>query len=98
MASVRTALEESIDAAKAAGLLDVEQASAPIEVARKLADMMDLPEWPIVNGKFDNVSPSVFLKYCEQMHLFDTPKGKEKKSALAELKVMAPRKKKAANA
>ena len=28
---------------------------------------MDEPGWPIIKGKIDNVSPSVFLKYCETL-------------------------------
>lgn len=51
------------------GAINEKQHGAAIEAARKVAMVMDEPEWPIVRGKIDNVSPSVFLKYCEQLSL-----------------------------
>lgn len=38
-----------------------------VEAAAKVASVMDEPEWPIVRGKIDNVSPAVFLKYCDAL-------------------------------
>ena len=62
--SVEESFDESVNAAIVAGTLDAKAHGAAIEAARKLAQMMDGPEWPMVNGKLDNVSPGVFLKYC----------------------------------
>ena len=39
--------------------------------------VMDDEKWPIIGGKIDNVSPSVFLKYCEELGL--TAKGVKNK-------------------
>ena len=47
--------------------LDEVKQGPAIEAARKLAEMMDGPNWPMVNGKLDNVSPGVFLKYCDAL-------------------------------
>jgi len=62
--SVEESFDKSVNAAIEAGILDAEAHGAAIEAARKLAQMMDGSEWPMVNGKLDNVSPGVFLKYC----------------------------------
>jgi hypothetical protein len=64
-------LNESIKAAEKAGRIDTKTQGAVIAAARKLAAMMDEPSWPIVRGKIDNVSPSVFLKYCEALKLME---------------------------
>ncbi len=71
--SVAEALERSVAAAVAAGRIDPDAQAALVAVARKVAAVMDEPDWPIVckdakgNGKLDNVSPSVLLKYCEAL-------------------------------
>lgn len=76
---MRTALGESIDEAVKAGKLDPKAQSALIEASMRLADLMDEPEWPIVardkngNGKFDNVSPALLLKYCDAMGIVPAP-------------------------
>ena len=69
MDSVSDAFEKSVERAVSDGIVDRERDAALIEAARKLAWMMDTPEWPIVNGKLDNVSPSAFLKYCDKLHI-----------------------------
>ena len=61
------AFDLAIDTAIKDGTLDSDKHGATIEAARKVASMMDEPEWPIVRGKLDNVSPSVFLKYCDAL-------------------------------
>ena len=66
---VRDALNQSIREAVKDGRIDRKKHGALIEAARKLATMMDDPDWPIVRGKLDNVSPTVFLKYCEKLGL-----------------------------
>lgn len=47
--------------------LDEEKHGPAIEAGRKVAAVMDDPDWPMVRGKIDNVSPSVFLKYCDAL-------------------------------
>lgn len=64
---VRDALNAAVREAVKAGTLDRKTHGAMIEAARKIASVMDTPGWPIVRGKIDNVSPSVFLKYCEAL-------------------------------
>lgn len=64
----------SIDLAIKDGRLDVNKHGAVIEAARKVAAIMDDDEWPMVRGKIDNVSPSVFLKYCDSLGIL--PDGK----------------------
>lgn len=67
--SVLGAFDASVSAAIADGSLDEVKQGAVIAAARKVALMFDEPEWPIVKGKLDNVSPSVFLKYCDALGL-----------------------------
>lgn len=79
--SVLKKLDAAIKDAIKAKRLDERRQGAVIEAARKVAAMMDEPEWPIVKGKLDNVSPGVFLKYCEKLNLLPdeiTPEKKEK--------------------
>ena len=85
---VLNALNTSVDCAISDGSLDAEKHGAIIEAARKVAAVMDEPEWPIVRGKIDNVSPSVFLKYCDALGVIprvdvkqDKPKQKSKMAA-----------------
>lgn len=66
---VLNAFDASVDAAVKNGALDTVENGAVIEAARKVAAIFDQPEWPMVNGKLDNVSPSVFLKYCDALGL-----------------------------
>lgn len=47
--------------------LEEEKHGPVIEAGRKVAAVMDDPDWPMVRGKIDNVSPSVFLKYCDAL-------------------------------
>ena len=58
--SVLEKLNESIDQGVKNGDIDAIKQGALIEAARKVAN---------VRGKIDNVSPSVFLKYCEKLGL-----------------------------
>ena len=67
--SVLEAFDESVAEAVKSGRLDMAAHGAAIEAARKVAAIFDEPEWPIVKGKLDNVSPSVFLKYCDALGL-----------------------------
>ena len=62
-------LNSSISEAVKDGRLDRRKHGALIEAARKLAMTMDREGWPIIDGKFDNVTPSTFQKYCEALRL-----------------------------
>lgn len=72
--SVVESFDAAIDAAIKDGCLDRVKHGAAIEAARKVASMMDEPQWPMVNGKLDNVSPSVFLKYCDSLGIMPDAK------------------------
>lgn len=65
--SVLQKLNEALEDAETNGIVDPVRQGAVIEAAQKVAMVMDDPDWPIVRGKIDNVSPSVFLKYCDKL-------------------------------
>lgn len=65
--SVLESFNASVAAAIADGTLDPAKNGAVIDAASKVAALFDEPDWPIVRGKLDNVSPSVFLKYCDAL-------------------------------
>ena len=85
---VLDAFDASVSAAIADGTLDPVKNGAVIEAARKVAAILDEPEWPIVRGKLDNVSPSVFLKYCDALNIApgELPEAKPKKTNIKKLK------------
>lgn len=66
---VLSKFNKSIKAEIEAGRIDANIQGPIIEAAKKVARVMDQKGWPMVNGKVDNVSPSVFLKYCEKLGL-----------------------------
>lgn len=76
METVSESLERSISAAVQEGRIDLSGHAALIASARRIASVMDDPEWPMVNGKFDNVSPSAFLKYCQALGITPDPDRK----------------------
>lgn len=95
--TVLEAFEQSIRAAIASGSLDAEKNAAPIEAGRKVAALMDDPEFPYINGKYDNVSAALFLKYCTALGLVEVAevaKAEKPKDKLAEIKLLT---RKAAN-
>ena len=67
--TVLTKFNSSVNEAVRDGRLDRKKHGALIEAARKMAATMDRPGWPIIDGKFDNVTPSTFQKYLEALHL-----------------------------
>lgn len=71
--TVYRSLNRSIAEAVAAGRLDLNANAAGIAAARKVARIMDDPEWPIVENRFDNVSPALLLKYCAALNLLPPP-------------------------
>ncbi len=72
-------LDKSIKKAIGDGSLDPVKHGATIEAARKMAAVMDGETWPIVNGKFDNVFPGTFLKYCTALNLVPAEAKQTKK-------------------
>ena len=38
---------------------------------------MDREGWPIIDGRFDNVTPSTYKQYCEMLHLTPDAKPEE---------------------
>ena len=89
--AVYRALNESINAAAEAGRLDKKAHAAIIAVSRKVARVMDDPDWPVIDrdaqgkGKLDNVSPSVLLRYCEAMGICPDLSGDEKRAVKTNL-------------
>ena len=73
--SVLSKFNKSVKKGIEAGRINPERHGAIIEAGKKIARTMDNPDWPVIRGKIDNVSPSVFLKYCETLGL--TELGKE---------------------
>lgn len=88
--TVYRALNRSIDAAAKAGRIDRDAQAALIAAARKVARVMDGPEWPIIEGgKFDNVSPSTLLRYCEKLGIcpeLEQEKAKQDGGGLSRLR------------
>ena len=78
---IKDAFDASVDSAIRDGRLDEAKHGAIIEAARKLAVVFDSPDWPMVNGKLDNVTPSVFLKYCESLGITPTEVSAQKEQA-----------------
>ena len=75
---IRTALNTAIREGIENGTIDKKKHGPVIEAAKKVSSVMDQEGWPIVNGKIDNVSPSVFLKYCEALGIITGKKELKK--------------------
>ena len=73
--TVLSRFNSSVNEAVKEGRLDRKKHGALIEAARKLAETMDRPGWPVIDGKFDNVTPSTYKQYCETLHLTPAPMG-----------------------
>ena len=67
MATVTEQFNKAVDEGVKTGEINMKKHGPLIEVGRKLAGIMDDPDWPIFKGKYDNVSPGTFLKYCEKL-------------------------------
>ena len=77
--SVLSKFNKSVKAGIEAGRIDKDRNAAVIEAARKVARLMDDPNWPIIKGKLDNVYASVFLKYCDTLGITDLGKQHQAK-------------------
>ncbi|QGH74489.1 DNA binding protein [Arthrobacter phage Kuleana] len=64
---------ESIQAGKRAGVLtDADEGACSVLLT--LAERMDDPDFPVIDGRFDNVTAALYFKACEQLGL--TPSGR----------------------
>jgi|GEM_PF-1385975 len=77
----RKACEASIQAALDAGIIDSTAQALPISQLRTLSDLMDDPEWPIVGGKYDNVTPAMLLKTEEALGILPDVVANRRKAA-----------------
>lgn len=85
--TVLSRFNTSVNQAVKDGRLDRQKHGALIEAAKKMAATMDREGWPLIDGKFDNVTPSTFQKYCEALHLTpDTMKAVQAEPAEAKEK------------
>lgn len=66
---------EAIEAAKKAGIITAMDAGA-VETVLRLAERMEDPDFPVIDGRFDNVTESLFFKACDSLGL--TPAGRKK--------------------
>lgn len=73
--SVLDETNRSIRAAINDKTLDEDLSAGPIAAIRVLAEQLDHPDFPVVNGKLDNVSLPTYLRYCAELKL--TPASRE---------------------
>jgi hypothetical protein len=66
---------ESVQAAKREGLLTDKDEGA-VAVLLQLAERLDDPDFPVIDGRFDNVTQSIYFRACEQLGL--TPAGRSR--------------------
>jgi len=66
---------DAISEAVRAGIITPMDEGA-VAVLRMLAETLDHPDFPNIDGKFDNVSQSLYLKFCESLGL--TPAGRDR--------------------
>ena len=92
-ASVLEAVNSTIESAIESGKLDKDAHAGQIEALRSVARVMDTPGWPFLdpadtgNPRFDNVSPTTLLKYCESLGL-NPDLGAKKPGRASELQGM----------
>lgn len=76
------AVNRSIEAAVAKGIIDRNVQAAPICAMRILAEQLDDPDWPIIHGgKLDNVSLPTMLRYCQALGIALIIDGKRVKAS-----------------
>lgn len=66
--SVEEATVEAVRAARAAGVLTDMDAGA-VAVLLRMAERMDDPDFPYVEGRFDNVTEGLFVKTARELGL-----------------------------
>ncbi|MEE6280158.1 terminase small subunit [Georgenia sp. MJ170] len=73
--SVWDETDEAIGVARDAGTITDADGGA-VAMLLRLAERMDDPDFPVIDGRFDNVTESLYLKACDALGL--TPAGREK--------------------
>lgn len=66
--SVEDATVEAVKAARAAGVITDMDAGA-VAVLLRMAERMDDPDFPYVEGRFDNVTEGLFVKTARELGL-----------------------------
>jgi hypothetical protein len=70
---VWTTTNEAIQAGKSAGVITAMDEGACV-VLLQMAERLDDPDYPVIDGRFDNVTQALYFKACEQLGL--TPAGR----------------------
>ena len=65
----------SVQAGKAAGII-TPMDEGMVVVLLQMAERLDHPDFPVIDGKFDNVTQGLYLKACETLGL--TPAGRNR--------------------
>lgn len=66
---------EAVQAAKRAGqLTDMDEGA--VAVLLQMAERLDDPDFPVIDGRFDNVTQTLYFRACEQLGL--TPFGRSR--------------------
>lgn len=73
--SVLAETEAAVDAARAAGII-TDMDTGAVETVLRLAERMEDPDFPVIDGRFDNVTESLFFKACDSLGL--TPAGRQR--------------------
>jgi hypothetical protein len=66
-----------VQAAKRAGTITAADEGA-VAVLLQMAERLDDPDFPVIDGRFDNVTQALYFKACEQLGL--TPAGRSRLS------------------
>lgn len=66
---------EAVQAARSAGVL-TDMDDGACAALLQLAERLDDPDYPMIDGRFDNVTAALYFKACEQLGL--TPSGRAK--------------------
>lgn len=65
---------ESVQAAKREGLITAMDEGV-VAVLLQMAERLDHEDWPVIDGKLDNVTQPTYLRACEALGL--TPSGRK---------------------
>lgn len=65
---------EAVQAAKRAGVI-TELDEGAVTVLLQMAERLDDPDYPVIDGRFDNVTQALYFKACDQLGL--TPAGRQ---------------------
>lgn len=88
---MRRAVDRSIKAAHEQGLIDLDLQAGPICALRILAEQLDTPGWPLIDGRLDNVSLPTILRYCQALGIVLNIDGKRANAVKSPKVDVAPR-------